>query len=191
MKWVLLPLILVTLLGCHPKEPNKVRRLTTSVGTAEKTVDVACAHWFGGLLCSSEAAVIGRVASVENRPDDIGTPVIWHDYVLDVSSIAGDCEELEGITQFKSSTLNEVQNGTWVIIYVHYYEKKPDLATSGMAPILITGPEDPFAQALLRTGLQWKRFTDQDLGYLRDKRPIDHEEILMRREYFGRPHEKE
>ena len=185
MKRIFLPLILVTLLGCHSKEPIKTRRLTTSVGTVEKTIDLPCAHWSMGFLCTSQAAVIGRVSSVEDRPDDIGTPVVWHDYVLDVSSIAGDCEELEGITKFRSSTLNEIQNGTCVIVYVHYYEAKPDIVTSGMAPIVIVGTEDPLAQTMLRTGLQWERFTNQDLDNLRDKRPDDYEEILMRREVYS------
>lgn len=153
------------LIGCVcPQAEPPVKAPIESV---KRSVSLPCTYWHHGSLWQSEAALIGRVRSVEVRKDDHRFPVLWRDYILDVAGIAGDLPELKGVTKVHAETLGEVNVGTWVVVYVHYYEDKPSVATMGMDPIVVEGPQSPFPKLLIRKGVKWERFSDSDLEILR------------------------
>ena len=172
-------LVALLFLGACKRDEAKVERLTTPIGTTKREIRLPCTYWYEGFLCTSQAALIGKVKSVTDRKDDhepsMGT---WHDYVLELSGIAGDCPELAGVTEVHAETFSEVKAGTWVVVYVHDYEKKPSVCTGAREPIQVEGPDAPFPHVLLRTGLHWERFSDADLEILRHNDPAGAEQII-------------
>jgi len=156
-----------------------LKHLTVSKSGKEKirSMKLPCTTWYVNSLAKAQAAVIGRVQSVEDGK--IENEVV-HEFVLDVSSVAGDCPELNGVKTIRSETYSEIIAGTWVIIYVHYYENKPDVCISAHDPIVIAGPDAPLARLFMRTGLNWKKLNPAEHELLRSALPVEYQEMKER-----------
>jgi hypothetical protein len=150
---------------------------------ASKSIRIPCSTWFHGYLHMADAVVVGRISEVTERNSDIDPESKVFSYSLGVSAFGGDCPELKGVTEIRSENHNPVKKGDLVIMLVHYYENKPNLATGSRPLDVIKSVDDPIAKLFISKGINYQNYTDADMLVLKEAMPVEYENILPRREF--------
>jgi len=87
------------------------------------------------------------------------------------------------VTEIRSENHNPVKKGDLVIMLVHYYENKPNLATGSRPLDVIKSVDDPIAKLFISKGINYQNYTDADMLVLKEAMPVEYENILPRREF--------
>ena len=147
-----------------------------------KSIFVPCTTWFHGFLAMADAVVVGKVTKVTDEISQVDPNSKVYNFSLAVEGVGGSCPELKGVKEIRSENHNIVRAGTWVIMLIHYYEDKPNLATGSRELDVIEGVDDPLAQLFVTKGVAYQDYTDDDMVILKKRMPAEYENILPRRE---------
>lgn len=149
----------------------------------QKSVTIPCTTWFQGFVHMADAVVMGKITEVTEAVSDIDSQSKVYRYSLAVSAVGGNCPELKGVSEVRSENHNATKVGEWVIMLVHYYENKPDLATGSRPLLTIVGPDDPLAKLFATKGPDYLSYTEDDMQLLKDRMPDAYENMLPRRQW--------
>jgi len=148
----------------------------------KESVRIPLATWSNGFVHLSDAVVVGKVTEVNQTVSPVDPKSKIYEYTLSVDGVAGDCPELNGVKEIRSESNHPVKVGKWVLMLVHYYEEKPDLATGSRPLEKIKNRDDPLAKFFIAKGLDFQNYTEKDMLLLKKRMPATYKNLHARRE---------